>query len=183
MEVETIAILLSIGVIGLAVVYILLASSQKNRQAWQPALPLEKDKISPIMLVEEAHTWYVSSKQESELLEALVKTSYGIACLRAIQNTMHLEEVKGAMLPPSLHGPAGLMAKLISQQSVLLNALAVKQPRFEQSTTNSITKTLHDSPRAQKSTMGEHHFKELDEDSLSNVENRTYRSDTSFRYS
>ena len=191
MEVETIAILISIGVIGLSVVYILLSSSQKNRQSWQPALPQEKDKISPIMLVEEAHTWYVSSKQESELLQALVKTSYGVACLRAIQNNMHLEEVKGAMIPPNLQGPAGLMAKLSSQESVLLNALAVKQPRFEQQSSNDRTNPRHESSRTQPSILRDHQFKEQDhqfkleqdEDSLPNVESRTYRSDTSFRYS
>jgi hypothetical protein len=89
--------------------------------------------VSPIALVEEAHTWYVSSKQESDLLQSLVRTSYGIACLRAVQNTMQLDEVHGATLPPSVQGPAGLMAKLHSQQTVLLNALNAHNPKSRDS--------------------------------------------------
>lgn len=123
MEVGNIAVMTAVGIIGLVVIYVLMSSSHSNSQAWQPATPIEKDKISPIALVEEAHTWFVASKQESDLLESLVRTSYGIACLRAIQNSMQLEEVKGATLPPAVQGPAGLMVKLSSQQAILLNAL------------------------------------------------------------
>jgi hypothetical protein len=123
MEVGTIALLIAAAFVGLAVVFVITMSSRSSSQAWQPVGPIETDKISPIALVEEAHTWYVASKQESNLLESLVRTSYGIACLRSIQNSMQLEEVKGCTLPPSVQGPSGLMAKLHSQQAVLLNAL------------------------------------------------------------
>ena len=126
MEVETLAILTACCCVCMAVVFFLLMSSRNNRHVWQPASPVEKEKVSPIALVEEAHTWYVSSKQESDLLQSLVRTSYGIACLRAVQNTMQLDEVHGSTLPPSVQGPAGLMAKLHSQQTVLLNALNTK---------------------------------------------------------
>lgn len=124
MEVGSIASLIAVGLIGLTVAFVLMTSSRSNRHVWHPADPVEKEKVSPIALVEEAHTWYVASKQEPDLHQSLVRTSYGIACLRAIQNSMQLDEVKGAALPPAVQGPSGLMSKLSSQQAVLLNALA-----------------------------------------------------------
>lgn len=123
MDIGTISLLLMMIVIGLVVVFVLLLSSRANRQVWQPVNHAEKEMISPIAMVEESHMWYVASKQESDLLQSLVRTSYGIACLRSVQNIMQLEEVKGATLPPAVQGPAGLNIKLNSQQAVLLNAL------------------------------------------------------------
>ena len=121
-------------------IYVLFSSSRKNKMVWQPAELEERVKISPSRLAEEAHTWYVAAKQETDLIQALIRTSYGIACLRSIQNSVHLSEVKGATLPPAVHGPAGLMAKLSSQQAVLLHALG-DQKRAQVSREYGTTRT------------------------------------------
>jgi hypothetical protein len=123
MEVNTIALLLAFGIIGVLLTLTLILSSHKNKQAWQPTGPEEKNKISPIALVEEAHNWYASSKQDKDLTDALVHSSYGIACLRAIQNVVQLEEVTSVALPANVHGAVGLMAKLTTQQQLIMTKI------------------------------------------------------------
>ncbi len=110
-------------VFGLFLTYSLLVSSGRSSVAWQPAAPDPKTLISAVSVVEEAHTWYASSKQESDPIQALIRTSYGIACLRTIQNSIKLTEVEGASLPATVNGPEGLMSKLLNQQHVLISLI------------------------------------------------------------
>lgn len=78
-----------------------------------------KTLISPAALVEEASGWYAAAKQEDDSVEALVRVSYGIACLRAIQGKMRLEEVKEATLPTSISSPDELMKRMAALQNAL----------------------------------------------------------------
>jgi hypothetical protein len=123
MEIENMAILMSICCIGATIAISILLSSSKNTKIWNPPGTDEKTKLSATSIVEEAYTWYAASKQENDLQEALVRTSYGIACLRCIQTFLSLEEVDAASIPSSVGGAAGLMAKLTTQQHVLLHAI------------------------------------------------------------
>ena len=138
MEVNRIALLLAIGIIGTSIALVLVSSSRRNTEVWQPTGPKEMHKISPIALVEEAYGWYAASKQETDLMEALIRTNYGVACLRAIQSTAKLEEVKGATLPVHVQGPVGLMAKLSAQQHLLLNTIRRHADQISSSTLTTV---------------------------------------------
>ena len=113
--------LIAMAVIVLAVVSIVLVlSSRRAKSAWQPHRTKEAHKVSPIALIEDAYSWYVSARQETDPLEALVRTSYGLANLRAVLSVTALESIKGANLPTAAGGPKQLLEKLTAQQAALL---------------------------------------------------------------
>jgi len=114
----TYALIVMVVVVSLAVTASLFQSSARSKQAWSPIQVDEKRKISPFTLIESAYSWFVSAKQQDCFVEALTRTSYALANLRAVQSTDDLHAIKGATLPSSVGGPSGLLEKVSMQHSL-----------------------------------------------------------------
>ena len=119
------SLLVALSLIGLTVAFVIFTHSRKQALTWQPVRVEEKHLLYPSSLIQEAHDWYVSSKQESDSLEALLKTCYAIACIRVVQSSCNLNEIANLSLPEALT-PTKLMAKLSAQQSLLVEVIRTK---------------------------------------------------------
>jgi len=130
----SLSLLVSLSLIGLSIAFVIFTHSRNQVQTWQPVRVEEKHLIYPSSMINEAHDWYTSSKQERNALDALVKTCYAIACMRAVQSSCSLDEVANIALPDSIT-PATLMTNIATQQSLLITAiranLAANEPVFD----------------------------------------------------
>ena len=123
------ALVIMLVVVGCVIAFVLITKSASSRKAWLPE-EQEKDKhrLEASALVHDAHTWFVSAKQEKDPIQALVRSSYGLVLLRAVQAVVKLEDIKGVHLPGAIKGPEQLLIELSKQHAAFEKAASVKKP-------------------------------------------------------
>ena len=118
------AIVLMAALSGCLILFVAMKKSAKAKESWLPKpSELNKHKVDAVSLIHDAHTSYASAKQEENFTKALVRCSYGLAQIRAVQAIAKLDDIKGVHLPANINGPVGLLDVLAKQQRSLMIAV------------------------------------------------------------
>jgi hypothetical protein len=141
------AAIVMLVVVGCVVAFVLIKKSASSRKAWLPEeQKKDQHRLEASALVHDAHTWFVSAKQEKDPIKALVKSSFGLVLLRAVQAVVKLEEINGVHLPGTVNGPEQLLIELTKQHAGFEQAAASPEPKADLLT--AVSKTPEHSQQA-----------------------------------